>query len=70
MMRIRFSLILLRQVDTSYVRESAVGGSVAERRTQRARGRGYKTFLHRAVPLSNTLLPESTGNTQEAVAPS
>ena len=36
-----------------------------------ARGRGFDTYLRRVVPISKTLLlPQCTGNTQEAVAPS
>ena len=42
------------------------GGSVVE---CGARGRRFETYLRRVVSLS-TLLPESTGKTQEAVAPS
>ena len=34
------------------------------------RGRGFETYLRRVVSLTKTLLPESTGNTEEAVAPS
>ena len=45
------------------------GGSVVERRTPE-REVGVESYLRCCVLDQDTLLPESTGNTQEAVAPS
>ena len=47
------------------------GGLVVERRTPEREDRGFDTHSGRhVVSLSKIYLPKSTGNTQEAVAPS
>ena len=46
------------------------GGSEVERRTPEREVGGFEAYLRRCVLEQDTLFPESTGNTQEAVTPS